>query len=122
MMSKVRFNVSKIILPLELKDKFDLVSYTDGRVILKWQHSEQEVLIECSLEQINDSDAYGREYLVLSDNTHAIATLTFSSFGTNIDASVIETDEKLKAEIKDFDKRAYTVMCYGTCKLEIDFA
>lgn len=122
MMSKVRFNVSKIILPLELKDKFDLVSYTDGRVILKWQHSEQEVLIECSLEQINDSDAYGRECLVLSDNAHAIATLTFSSFGTNIDASVIETDEKLKAEIKDFDKRAYTVMCYGTCKLEIDFA
>lgn len=120
-MSKVRFNVSKIILPLELKDKFDLVSYTDGRVILKWQHSEQEVLIECSLEQINDSDAHGRECLVLSDNTHAIATLTFSSFGTNIDASVIETDEKLKAEIKDFDTRAYTVMCYGTCKLELDF-
>lgn len=120
-MSKVRFNVSKIILPLELKDKFDLVSYTDGRVILKWQHSEQEVLIECSLEQINDSDAYGRECFVLSDSTHALATLTFSSFGTNVDASIVETDEKLKAEIKDFDKRVYTVMCYGACKLEFDF-
>lgn len=120
-MSKAVFKVEKIFLPLELKDKFDLVSYADGRVILKWQHSEQEVLIECSLEQVSESDAHGRECLVLSDNSHSIATLTFSSFGTNIDASVIETDEKLKAEIKDFDKREYTVMCYGTCKLEIDF-
>lgn len=121
MMSKATFKVEKIFLPLELKDKFDLVSYTDGRVILKWLHSEQEVLIECGLEQVSESDSYGRERLVLSDNTHAIATLAFSSFGTNIDASIVETDEKLKAEIKDFDKRAYTVMCYGACKLELDF-
>lgn len=120
-MSKATFKVEKIFLPLELTNKFDLVSYTDGRVILKWQHSEQEVLIECSLEQINDSDAYGRECFVLSDRAHALATLTFSSFGTNIDASIVETDEALKAEIKDFDKREYTVHCYGTCKLEIDF-
>lgn len=120
-MSKVRFNVSKIFLPLELKDKFDLMSYAGGRVILKWQRSEQEVLIECSLEQINDSDAHGRNRFVISDSAYALATLTFSSFGTNIDSSIVETDEALKAELNDFDKREYTVSCYGTCKLELDF-
>ena len=121
MKNNVSVKIEKIILPLELKDKFEIVSYTEGRVILKWLHSEQEVLIECSLEQVSSDDSYGRNCFVISDGVHGLATLTFSSFGTNIDTSVIETDEKLKAEINDFDRREYTVLYYGKCQLEIDF-
>lgn len=121
MKNKVSVKIEKIILPLELKDKFDLVSYAEGRVILKWLHSEKEVLIECSLEQVSSDDSYGRNCFVISDGVHGLATLTFSSFGTNIDSSIVETDEELKTEISSFSKHEYTVLYYGKCQLEIDF-
>lgn len=121
MKNKVSVKIEKIILPLELKDKFDLVSYAEGRVILKWLHSEQEVLIECSLEQVSSDDSYGRNCFVISDITYGLATLTFSSFVTNTDSSIVETDEELKTEISSFSKHEYTVLYYSKCQLEIDF-
>lgn len=121
MKNKVSVKIEKIVLPLELKDKFDLVSHAEGRVILKWLHSEQEVLIECSLEQVSSDDSYGRNCFVISDGVHGLATLTFSSFGTNIESSIVETDEDLKTEINNFSKHEYTVLYYGKCQLEVDF-
>ena len=119
MRNKVSVKVDKVILPLRLEDNFELISCDDARIILQWRHSDQEVMIECSLEQLDSN--HGLLHFDGDDFVHLNATITFSSFATNVDPSSVEDDDTFKAELEKLNRGAYVAYCTGRCKLEIDF-
>ena len=55
MKNKVSVKIEKVILPLHLEDNFELISCDDARLILQWRYSDKEVMIECSLEQLDSN-------------------------------------------------------------------
>lgn len=119
MKNKVSVKIEKVILPLRLEDHFELISCEDARLILRWLHSDQEVMIECVLEQLDSNR--GLLYFAGDDFVHLNATIVFSSFVTNIDPSIVENDETFKEEIEKLNRGDYVAHCTGRCKLEIDF-
>ena len=119
MKNKVSVKVEKVILPLRLEDNFELISCDDARLILQWRYSDKEVMIECSLEQLDSNR--GLLHFDGDDFVHLNATITFSSFATNIDPSIVEDDEVFKAEIEKLNRGDYIAHCAGRCKLELDF-
>lgn len=119
MKNKVSVKIEKVILPRRLEDNFELISCDDARLILQWRYSDKEVMIECSLEQLDSNR--GLLHFDGDDFVHLNATMTFSSFGTNIDPSIVENDETFKEEIEKLNRGDYIAHCTGRCKLEIDF-
>ena len=120
MKNKVLVKIEKVILPLRLEDHFELISCEDARLILRWLHSDQEVMIECVLEQLDSNR--GLLHFAGDDFVHLNATIVFSSFATNVDPSIVENDEVFKEEINKLQNNTYAAHCTGRCKLELDFA
>lgn len=120
MKNKVSVKIEKVILPLRLEDHFELISCEDARLILRWLHSDQEVMIECVLEQLDSNR--GLLHFAGDDFVHLNATIVFSSFATNVDPSIVENDEVFKEEINKLQNNTYAAHCTGRCKLELDFA
>lgn len=119
MQNKISVKIEKVILPLRLEDHFELISCDDARVILQWRHSDKEVMIECSLEQLDSNR--GLLHFDCDDFVHLNATMTFSSFAANVDPSIVENDETFKEEIEKLNRGDHIAHCTGKCKLEIDF-
>lgn len=119
MKNKVSVKIEKVILPLHLEDNFELISCDDARLILQWRHSDKEVMIECSLEQLDSNR--GLLHFDGDDFVHLNATITFSSFATNVDPSIVEDDEVFKSTIEKLNRGDYIAHCIGRCKLELDF-
>lgn len=119
MKNKVLVKIEKVILPLRLEDHFELISCDGARLILQWRHSDKEVMIECALEQLDSNR--GLLHFDGDDFVHLNATITFSSFVTNVDPSIVENDETFKEEIEKLNRGDYVAHCTGRCKLEIDF-
>ena len=119
MKNKVSVKIEKVILPLRLEDNFELISCDDARLILQWRYSDKEVMIECSLEQLDSNR--GLLHFDGDDFVHLNATIMFSSFATNVDPSIVEDDEVFKSTIEKLNHGDYVAHCIGRCKLEIDF-
>lgn len=119
MKNKVSVKIEKVIVPLRLEDNFELISCEDAHIILRWLHSDQEVMIECALEQLDGNR--GLLHFDGDDFVHLHATIMFSSFATNVDPSIVEDDEVFKEEIEKLNRGDYVAHCTGRCKLEIDF-
>lgn len=119
MKNKLSVKIEKVILPLRLEDNFELISCDDARIILQWRHSDQEVMIECALEQLDGNR--GLLHLDGDDFVHLNATIVFSSFATNVDPSSVENDEVFKAELDKLNRGDYVAHCTGRCKLELEF-
>lgn len=119
MKNKVSVKIEKVILPLRLEDHFELISCNDARIILQWRHSDQEVMIECTLEQLDGNR--GLLHFDGDDFVRLHATIMFSSFATNVDPSSVEDDEVFKEEISKLQNGTYVAHCTGRCKLELEF-
>lgn len=119
MKNNVSVRIETVVLPRRLEDNFELISCEDARLILRWLHSDQEVMIECVLEQLDSNR--GLLHFDGDDFVHLNATIVFSSFATNIDPSIVENDEVFKEEISKLQNNTYVAHCTGRCKLELDF-
>lgn len=114
MTNEIYVTITEMRLNLRLCDNFELVSFDNSTVVLKWLHSPNEVLLECKPIPIQHN-----LNIITKNGTSFDVAFEFSHFMTHAPMSNEEQSVLLDNISTFFNGQLRCALCDAKCDFEI---
>ena len=114
MTNEIHVTITEMKLNLRLCDNFELVSFDNSTVVLKWLHSNAEVLFACKPIPIQHN-----LNIITKNGTSFDVAFEFSQFMTNTPMSNEEQSALLDNISTFFNGQLRCALCDAKCDFEI---
>ena len=114
MTNEIHVTITEMRLNVRLRDNFELVSFDNSTVVLKWLHSNAEVLFVCKPIPIQHN-----LNIVTKNGTSFDVAFEFSHFMTHTPTSNEEQSALLENITAFFNGQLRCALCDAKCDFEI---